>query len=479
MSTENYLDKVKTPLETAVGYLRNFEINDAGLDKMHSEIGKMGMNLFQHHHPNGFFEHGYDAGVGYYHPEFRPTIAIPKPGNLGGAINLANGYLNEAGLGLHPNMTAMHDLYTTGNLVVMPAVHYPGASRSHFSGQHFTESANVNLESDGWLHRYLADSTQGSIGTMRAAGIGTDVGNDLPQALRGDSEIVSVFSDLRNFELGVANAADEQSILAGLTAAYNQSADPERLYAQILHDFGKVTVNDLGVIRDLNDNHSDLDPDTYDTSDPANPYTTSGFGLQLKHTALLIKAGVGLEVACINRGGFDTHSNQGALDGAQGDRIQDVSDNVAAFFHDLNFDGFMDDVLVMTVSEFGRTSFENGSFGTDHAHATCWFLVGTTNTIIPGVYLGHDNSGGLGIQPLAGSTPDPSVPISDWINYDPLHVDNMINGRYLNHTIEYQNVYGEVLTRFLNANYNGGTQNLPALLPEFTYSAASRVGFLV
>ena len=368
-------------------------------------------------------------------------------------------------------MTAMHQMYMNGNLAVMPAVHYVNASRSHFSGQYYTESAQVNLDTQGWLQRYLVDSTaNASTNAMRAAGISAD----LPQSLHGDSELVSVFNDLRNFELGISNTADEAAVLAGLTAAYNQAADPSRLYADILHEFGRVTLNDLAIIQKLNTAHSpDLDPDLYTTASLSSDYSTSTFARQLKQTALLIKADVGLETACLSRGGFDTHSNQGVFNGSQGNSIKDVSDNISAFFDDLDADGRMDDALVLVMSEFGRTSFENGSFGTDHAHATSYFVAGTTNTLNGGVYLGNENLGG------AGGVPDVNSPITDWISYDPLNVANMVNNRYLNHTIDYQNVYGEILNGFLSANYGAGSPSLSSLLPEFSYSDTNKVGFLV
>jgi uncharacterized protein (DUF1501 family) len=135
----------------------------------------------------------------------------------------------------------------------------------------------------------------------------------------------------------------------------------------------------------------------------------------------------------------------------------------------------MNDVIVVLMSEFGRTSYENGSFGTDHAHATCYFVAGTTSTINGGVYLGHQNLSGV-----TGSVPDINNPITDWIAYDPLNDANMLNnGRYLNHTIDYQNVFGEILSGFLGANYGGGSPNMGTLLPNYSFSDLAKVGFLV
>lgn len=428
---------------------------------------------------NTVVPHGYPAGTGYYDPGFRPTIAIPKPNGGDPTACLDIG----GGLGLHPGMSGMHQMFLDGHLAIMPAVHYPSASRSHFSGQQYTESAAANLTSEGLFNRVLQDTgTLPTPGNVRAMG----VGSDLPHILRGN-EIVSVFNNLTSFELGITGD-DEAEVLNRLTSIYNQSADPAYVYSGMLHDFGRVTINDLAIIKDLNDNpHTpDLDPDSY-VSAGSVPYTTSTFNRQMSQTALLIKAGVGLEAASLSRGGFDDHSNQAPtiLSGPHFNALDDVSNGLAAFFSDLDTNNadtgapYMDDVIVVILSEFGRTSFENGSFGTDHAHATSWFVAGTQNTINGGVYLGRQNSqygnpGGVS----SGGIPN-GADITDWIAYDPLNVDNMINGRYLNHTIDYQNVFGEIIDNFLIDNYGGGSPSMGYLLPQFTYSDVDKVGFLV
>ncbi len=112
--------------------------------------------------------YGEDA---YY--RLRPTIAIARPGQVGGALDL-NGFL-----GLHPSMTALHTLYKQGSVAVLPAVHYPNASLSHFDSEQFIESAVISKTSNGWLNRHLETSANSS-------GIrGVSFGTDIAQALRG------------------------------------------------------------------------------------------------------------------------------------------------------------------------------------------------------------------------------------------------------------------------------------------------------
>ena len=100
---------------------------------------------------------------------------------------------------------------------------------------------------------------------------------------------------------------------------------------------------------------------------PARPYPNHGFGNGLKEIARLIKADLGLEVAEINYGGWDTHNSQGGADGRYGQLVQGLSDGLAAFANDLA--DRMEDVMVLTLSDFGRTARENGTQGTDHGWA--------------------------------------------------------------------------------------------------------------
>jgi uncharacterized protein (DUF1501 family) len=109
---------------------------------------------------------------------------------------------------------------------------------------------------------------------------------------------------------------------------------------------------------------------------PANgaQYPDDEFGLGLKQVAQLIKADVGLEVACVDLGGWDTHENQGTLAGEFNTLLTTLSNGLAAFYHDLR--DYMAGVTVVTMSEFGRRAHENGSQGTDHGHGNVMFLMG-------------------------------------------------------------------------------------------------------
>jgi uncharacterized protein (DUF1501 family) len=103
-------------------------------------------------------------------------------------------------------------------------------------------------------------------------------------------------------------------------------------------------------------------------------YPTSQYGNALRQIAQLIKADVGLEIAFADMGGWDTHANQGAARGQLAQRLQEFGQGIAAFHRDLG--DRMRNIVVLTMTEFGRSVGQNGSGGTDHGHASALFVSG-------------------------------------------------------------------------------------------------------
>lgn len=358
----------------------------------------------------------------YYN--LRPSIAIapPNAGNPEAAIPLQDDTHADF-FGLHPALAAFDPIYKAGDLAVLPTVHYPDASRSHFDSQAFIESADTAKSLDGWLNRHL--STSSTTADLRAVGFG----GTLPHALKGP-EIVSSFNNLTHFNLGLPSA-ESDALLQRLTPIYGQTPNLNVPYQESLHHFGRVLVHDLDVISQV-------------TSTPYVPangavYPSSTFGKQLQQTAQLIKSGVGLEIATLSMGGWDTHGNQGGgnAHGSQARRLADFANSIAAFYNDLG--GQMQDVMVLTMTEFGRTAKENGSKGTDHGNASTWFVMG--RSVSGGIY-------------------------GEWPG---LHEEQLYRGRYLSHTVDYRDILGEILTGHL------GNEALDFLLPMHDYQP---VGFL-
>ncbi len=344
------------------------------------------------------------------YPRLRPGIAIAPPSaDPNSAIDL------DGFFGLHPSLQPLRTPWDDGNLAVLPAVHYPNATRSHFDGQQNIESAADATDLDGWLNRHLVTLPQPA--SLRAVGFESS----LPHALRG-SAIVSSFRDIGRFNLGLS-AADEVDLLTELNRVYSQQPDSAKAYRDLTTGFGRVLVNDLSVL-------SGIDTDSYVAENGAT-YPSSTFGRQMRQVAQLIKEGLGLEIAALSIGGWDTHSAQGGIQGRQASRHADFSAGLTALYTDLG-PARRDDVLTVTMTEFGRTAQENASGGTDHGHAGAWFLIG-----------GAANGGIYGAWPG-------------------LETDNMVRGRYLDHSIDFRDVMAEVIANHL------GNNDLSSVIPGHT-----------
>ena len=342
----------------------------------------------------------------YY--DLRPTIAIAPPDatNPQAALDI-NGQF-----GFHPALAPLLQVYQAGNMAILPTVHYPDATRSHFSGQHYIESGQRLENSDGWLNRHL--QTQQFPSAFRAVGFG----NELDQSLRGQATAASL-TNLDGFNVGVSG--EEQSLLlSNLSQVYGQ--DPgQRPARQLLHRFGMKVVEDLDLIEQIRQQ-----PYT-----PANGavYPGNGYGRTLMQIAQLVKSGVGLELATASVGGWDTHSEQGG--GEAGGRQARAHANFAQGIHALYTDlgEMMNDVVIMTQTEFGRTAAENGSAGTDHGFASSWYVMG-----------GGVQGGVFGQWPG-------------------LEADQLHQGRFLASTVDYRDIYAEILGVHLQNN------NMATLLP--------------
>ena len=149
-------------------------------------------------------------------------------------------------------------------------------------------------------------------------------------------------------------------------------------------------------------------------------YANDEFPRQLMEAAKLIKADIGLEVIEIDYGHWDTHGDQGGVDGTFGDQVKVLADGLAAFHQDLG--DKVKDILVLTVSEFGRTAAENGTGGTDHGWANCMLALGC----------------GLG---------KPNSPVLT--RWPGLAREQLHEGRDLLHTTDFRDVFGEIVSHHL------------------------------
>jgi uncharacterized protein (DUF1501 family) len=347
----------------------------------------------------------------------RPTIAIPKPesGNADAAINL------DGFFGLHPAMTAFKPLWDSKRLAVIDASGSPDNTRSHFDAQDYMESATPGVKStnDGWLNRYLQSKEDPEKSLFRAV----SMTRTMPRVLQGRAPAVAM-SSLSDFAIRAGKSSAD--LQGGFEAIYAKEADP-------LAGMGRETFDAVNYLKKAN-------PAQYQPENGAQ-YPRNPFGNSLLQIAQLIKAGVGLEVAFTDIGGWDTHVNQGNSRGQLGNLLQQFSAGIAALYQDLG--QRMDDVVILTMSEFGRTVRENGNRGTDHGHANAIFVLG--NSVRGGKVYG---------------------------NWPGLKDDQLYEGRDLALTTDFRDVFGEIATRHL------GSKDTKSVFPGYSLNQAKFKGFL-
>ena len=292
----------------------------------------------------------------YY--QARRTLAIPRPDSHRGNAALA---LDDF-FGLNPDMHPLFDLLTAGHLTAVHAVGAPTVSRSHFEAMDLLERGTDGKSgaSSGWLGRHLTVTSSPTDSPLRA--IGWD--EKLPTSLRG-YVAANAFRSIAEYHLhGETQQVDRMT--AALAAMYQDSAGAGDA---MLHTAANATLQTLETVRRI-------DVDTYRPANGAQ-YSDSDFGRGLRQTAALIKADVGLEVACLDLGNFDTHITQGVTlhegIGIFPGLAATFARNVRAFHDDVQ--DHLDRVTVVVMSEFGRRVQENGAGGTDHGHGNVMWVM--------------------------------------------------------------------------------------------------------
>jgi uncharacterized protein (DUF1501 family) len=284
----------------------------------------------------------------YY--EMRPTIAIPQP-SRGATTDTAIDL--DGFFGLHPSLQPLAPLFQNGQLAIVQAVGSPDETRSHFDAQDYMESGTpgVKATTDGWLNRALQVNAEPQPSPFRAVAFGPY----LPRTLEGTAPAVAI-PDLKQFTM----YGPQQTVEGGFETMYAQTLD------QALRGVGAETFQAIDQLKKVN-------PDTYQPENGA-AYPNSRFGKSLMEIAELFKADLGLEVAFLDSGGWDHHVNEGAVEGRLGGLLKELGQGIAAFNQDMG--DRMEDVVFVSMSEFGRTAQENGNRGTDHGHANCMFVMG-------------------------------------------------------------------------------------------------------
>lgn len=338
------------------------------------------------------------------HPSI-PGIAIPAPGNPGGAIDL-DGYF-----GLHPALAPLKPIYDAYDLALVHATGVLHKSRSHFTAQGLVERGVTDKAGPdtGWLGRHMALSTPASDSAFRMVAISGNV----PVSLTGSKDEPLAISNLGEF------AFDQDIIDSG--------------YPQVLAELFRSPVpfngpasTALSALDELAAaNLSAITPDNGAVYPANNPLAN-----KLEQVAQLIKSTLPVEVICLDSDDWDHHEN---LPTYIDQSLTQLAEALSAFYTDMGTTK-MQRITVLIHTEFGRRVVQNGSNGTDHGTGQLAYLMG-----------GGVNGGQV---------------YRDWPGLDDL---SLYNGEDLEITTDLRTVITEMLNKRL-----GGT-DVNTVFPDYTH----------
>lgn len=368
---------------------------------------------------------GLNAVVPYGEQDYyslRPSIAIQRPGGASSNQPAAAGAIDLDGFfGLHPSLSPFKSIFDAGQLAIVHAVGSPDSTRSHFDAQDYMESATPGVKSttDGWLNRLLAARPDSKASPFR----GISMGATMPRAMQGKAGVIAMNS-INEFGLRAGGGEMGQAVQGGFEAMYAQTVN------DALRGTGRETFEAVKMLKRVN-------PAQYQPL-PGVVYPRGQFGDRLRQIAQLIKSDIGLEVAFTDTGGWDTHANelpQLVL------RLTEFSQGIAALHADLKEQA--DEVVILTMTEFGRTAKENGNRGTDHGHASVMFALG---------------------GPIKGG--------KVYGKWPGLKSNQLHEGRDLALTTDFRDVFGEIAQQHL------GVANLNAIFPGYQVAPANFKGLV-
>jgi uncharacterized protein (DUF1501 family) len=341
--------------------------------------------------------------------ELRPTLAINPPSPQNNA-NGNNGAIDlDGAFALNGAMQPLRALWEKKQLAIIEATGSPDPSRSHFDAQDSMECGTPGKTGgNGWLNRALP-AAGGEASLMRAVALGKQV----PHCLRGENEVIAI-GNLQQFNI------EDQSAEAIMQSMYATTPDAS------VSRTGKDAFEAMKVIRSIQDT-----PQNTPASPPfpaAQRIGQSGdFGRNLQQLARLLKAEAGVEVAFADIGGWDHHGNENQQ---LPNLLRQFSAGIVSFCQEMG--DRMEDIVLVTMSEFGRTAAENGNGGTDHGHGSFMMVIG---------------------GPVRGG--------QVYGKWPGLEKEQLFEGRDLAVTTDYREVLSELVRGHL------GQQNLSTVFPGF------------
>ncbi|HEU0010926.1 MAG TPA: DUF1501 domain-containing protein [Verrucomicrobiae bacterium] len=463
------------------------------------------------------------AGDAQYGTGIRPTLAVTAgtawQSNTGGAefipsgagatfgttaLGLGNGYA-----ALHPMLKFLAPVYNDGELALIHRVAYPKLSRSHFDSQRYWENGmpNNNLIKDGIFYRTIIES--GLANTAPLTGV--SIQSSLPLILRGSDAAMTNLSDPTRYNLlGIPTPAGDAKADAALAAAGGYPF-PSKLNRNLLSlQYGNLqSTLSLFDAMDFGEYPSSNGPGNYyqdnvktdgdatwtapastfgdsskgyflfpttndknggwrrpDNSTVGNKYVVDpsheSFFANLKAAAMVLNNTDAI-IAGTEIGGFDTHANQGQTTGSHPNLQRVIGWSMYAlkkYFTLYNNKATWNDVVVVTLSEFGRTTVENNDKGTDHAESGVMFVAGGP---VNGYDLNTNRSGVFNCKDTEFSDPPSSTDFKNWLRATDSRsaMFGTTNG-YLRRNTDYRSVLGEIIRKHLGATQNQLNNIIPA-----------------
>ena len=283
----------------------------------------------------------------------RPTLAIPAPSQIEendtASLRLDDFY------SFHPKLRPLIPAFKEGRLGIVQAVGTDNPTGSHFEAQDQMEHGEAygRTIGGGWLGRYLRTRGGAELTPLSAVAIGSTI----PESLRG-APSASALDSIDEVQIKTP-LGDTGAVSSVLSAMY-------RAEVGVISESGKTTLDLLKRVETLRG--------TEYKPEGGAIYLNDSFAQGLKEVSRLVKASVGLEVACLDLGGWDTHFFQGGASGQQAELIGQLASGLAAFDADLT--NYRDRVTTLVMTEFGRRVYENGSLGTDHGRGFAMLAMG-------------------------------------------------------------------------------------------------------
>ena len=359
-------------------------------------------------------------------------------------IRLGNGFA-----AMHPALYRLSSVFNDGDLALIHRVAYPSQNRSHFDSQNYWETGlpNNNTVREGIFYRAMAEAIAASPVVANKALTGVSCQTQLPLMLRGQLPMTNLSSIDRYNLLGVYST-DRAKHTNAVGTAYQQ-LHPDKDNRDLIYGLGQKFKQTLDTFQDpvfLGNN--------YFAADNITPLfsSTTGFSGNIK-TATQILAQTDAIVTGTQLDGFDTHTGQGGATGQQANLLGSVGRaiwGIQQYFKRYGKGGTepvagakagWNDVIVVTMSEFGRTTDQNDSLGTDHAEASVMFVAG--GSVNHGVYMCDPGANAVTGQP--SWTPCSAAGVKDGSMYN-------ASGRYLKRAVDYRSVFGEIIRKHLGAS---------------------------